>query len=489
MNIENDEKTITALIKNYPWIILHTPGDGFATDFGHCIQKSPLLIAKPSTLDELHLTIKFSQEYEIPLAIRGSAHTTGGQTLTENGLVIDMTSFNKIGEIQHESLSQETSICINSGAAWIDVFKKTLHSGFTPPTYADWLHLTAGGTVSTGGIGQSSFLHGSQADNVLAMDIMTMTGEVLHCSPQENTELFDAVRAGLGQIAIITNVYMRLLPAPKSVTIYKLLFTDLNEFISAQLQLISQSTIPIHAIQSHIVFKEQSQIEKRIMRNLSHVQLELIEKTTNNWVYVLEVTHYGKASNNIDDYVKNKLGCNEVMIVRHDCSFAEHVTRVPPIFQDGAQVKEAHHHCGVFIPADKTVEFIEDTLSKSNLHNTGGGTILIIPLNADKLKTPSLIIPASKGSIFMVAFLRILNSKWCSLSELAQLNEYSHDKAIKMGGTIYPVGTFSKFTRHTFWENHFSDQYDRRCQLKRQYDPKSLLTPGTKLTNSYRSKL
>lgn len=140
------------------------------------------------------------------------------------------------------------------------------------------LHLTAGGTVSTGGIGQSSFLHGSQADNVLALDVMTTTGAVLHCTPVENTDLFNAVRAGLGQVAIIVNVYMQLIPVPERVTVYKLIYINLKEFIDAQLHLMTQSIIRVDAIQSHVTYREKDEIETRLMQPLTVAQLAAIKR-------------------------------------------------------------------------------------------------------------------------------------------------------------------------------------------------------------------
>lgn len=202
---------------------------------------------------------------------------------------------------------------------------------------------------------------------------------------------------------------------------------------------------------------------------------------------MLAVTYYGAATEEFDKYVKEHVACDQSMAVRHDSSFAEHVTRVPPILQDNVKIRDAHHHCGVFVSDDKAIEFMQDILSKSNLHNTGGGTILIIPLQSNKLKTPGLSIPKSK-KLFMIAFLRVLNSNWCSLSDLSELNEYTHNKALDVGGTIYPVGTFTKFSSPAFWRAHFID-YSKRCKIKKQTDPETLLTPSLRLADSCRAKL
>src|SRR5262249_30553885 len=61
-----------------------------------------------------------------------------------------------------------------------------------------------GGTLSVGGIGGMSHLYGMQTDNVLELNVVVADGRELTCSATQNTDLFNAVRAGLGQVGIIT---------------------------------------------------------------------------------------------------------------------------------------------------------------------------------------------------------------------------------------------------------------------------------------------
>ena len=56
--------------------------------------------------------------------------------------------------------------------------------------------------------------HGVQADNVLEMDVITGTGEKITCSASRHSDLFNAVRAGLGQVGVITSATLALMPAP-----------------------------------------------------------------------------------------------------------------------------------------------------------------------------------------------------------------------------------------------------------------------------------
>jgi FAD/FMN-containing dehydrogenase len=70
-----------------------------------------------------------------------------------------------------------------------------------------------------------------QSDNVLEMEVVTGKGEKVTCSPNSNADLFNAVRAGLGQVAVITRATLTLIPAPQQVRRFLLIYRDLNTML------------------------------------------------------------------------------------------------------------------------------------------------------------------------------------------------------------------------------------------------------------------
>ena len=77
--------------------------------------------------------------------------------------------------------------------------------------------LTVGGTLSVGGMGETSYRLGAQVDHVLELGIVTGAGEFVTCSAERNSELFRMVLAGVGQCGIIVRAQLRLTRAPKYV--------------------------------------------------------------------------------------------------------------------------------------------------------------------------------------------------------------------------------------------------------------------------------
>jgi cytokinin dehydrogenase len=70
------------------------------------------------------------------------------------------------------------------------------------------------------------------SDYVLELEVVTGQGEQVICSPDRHPSLFDAVRAGLGQVGVITRATLRLVPAPRLVRRFLLFYPDLATMLA-----------------------------------------------------------------------------------------------------------------------------------------------------------------------------------------------------------------------------------------------------------------
>ena len=116
---------------------------------------------------------------------------------------------------------------VEAGATWSDVLAATLPAGLTPPVLPDYLELSVGGTLAVGGVGGTTSMFGMVSDTVAELDVVTGRGEMLTCSPARNADLFDMVRAGLGQVGVITRATLRCVAAPREVRQFLLSYPTL----------------------------------------------------------------------------------------------------------------------------------------------------------------------------------------------------------------------------------------------------------------------
>jgi FAD/FMN-containing dehydrogenase len=120
-----------------------------------------------------------------------------------------------VGELRLDDRARAPAA--DDGATWAEVLGVTLPQGRTPPVLPDYLGLSVGGTLSVGGVGGTTWRLGVVSDHVLELEVVTSRGETVTCSPVVHRRLFDAVRAGLGQVGIVTRATLRLVPAPQRV--------------------------------------------------------------------------------------------------------------------------------------------------------------------------------------------------------------------------------------------------------------------------------
>ena len=162
------------------------------------------------------------------VAARGQGHSTYGRAMADGGIVLDMKTISRTHHVQSDRM------VVDAGATWSTVLNATLAHGLTPPVLTNYLELSVGGTLAVGGIGGTTFRHGMQTDNVLALNVVTGDGRELTCSATSNSDLFDAVRAGLGQCGVITQATLRLMRAPERVRRFHLLYADLRSLAADQ---------------------------------------------------------------------------------------------------------------------------------------------------------------------------------------------------------------------------------------------------------------
>ncbi len=140
------------------------------------------------------------------VAIAGSRHTMGGQTIYPNGIALEMAGFNRM------QLNSATGILtVQSGAKWSEVIPYLNQQGYSVAVMQSNNDFTVGGTMNANA-------HGWQNDRppfastVESFELMLADGRVVECSRQKNKQLFSLVLGGYGLFGIILEVNLRVVP-------------------------------------------------------------------------------------------------------------------------------------------------------------------------------------------------------------------------------------------------------------------------------------
>src|SRR5216117_1013633 len=193
-------------------------------DFGRMIRRVPGGVVRPAGTSDVAKVIRFARQASVPVATRSEAHTQSGQALTDGGILVDMTSLDRILAVDSAAPWADCE----AGVKWDTLVRQTVPQGLVPPVLTNNLGVTVGGTLSVAGLGVASFRHGAQGDNVTELEVVTGTGDVVVCSEVKAREVFDAVRSTLGQFGVITRARLKLRRCKPKTRTYFLLYDDLG---------------------------------------------------------------------------------------------------------------------------------------------------------------------------------------------------------------------------------------------------------------------
>jgi cytokinin dehydrogenase len=193
-----------------------------ADDFGHVVHKKPVAVLRPGDAQDIAKLLQYANRHGIKVAMRGQGHSFLGQTQVEDGVVVDSSSLNSVRIVKSDAGGIAE---IGSGSKWHPVLMAANAQKLTVPVIADTF-LSVGGTISTGGFGVTTYNLGLQVDHVQGLELVTGEGQIVTCSDERNSDLFNAMLGGLGQCGIVTKVVMRLVTAPTNVLFIKMDYDD-----------------------------------------------------------------------------------------------------------------------------------------------------------------------------------------------------------------------------------------------------------------------
>lgn len=374
-------------------------------DYGGVVHHLPTVVLRPATAADISTVVRYAHEHGLQVVPRGQGHSTGGQAQTLGGVVVDMNQLNGIHEVRPDR------VIVDAGARWSDVLHATLPHGLTPPVLTDYLELTVGGTLSVGGIGGASHHHGAQTDNVLSLDVVTPSGAIVSCSPDENREVFDAVRAGRGRNGIITRATLRLVPAPDTVTWHKLHYDTVDQLIADQQHLVAAGVFDY--VEGQLKIREGRRVAE-------------LEAVTFTGVSAGHGRLDGLSVHDADS---------------RPASYWDFVNRLAdgePLLRNAGLWDAPHPWCNLLLPSSAAADLlrhIEGEL-RAELYSDFG-LVLAYPLRTDRISTPRLALPKD-NIVFLVAALRYATAGVLqTVAAMQAANEVLVAKALQAGGQLY----------------------------------------------------
>ncbi|WP_405156444.1 FAD-dependent oxidoreductase [Paenibacillus sp. FSL K6-0108] len=114
-----------------------------------------------------------ARDQNLTISIAGQRHSQGGHTYYKDGIVIDMTSYNKVLEVDVDA----KKVRVQAGATWADVQRAINPYGLAVKNMQSQNIFTVGGSISVNAHGRE--LHqGSLIQSVDSLRLLTADGQI-----------------------------------------------------------------------------------------------------------------------------------------------------------------------------------------------------------------------------------------------------------------------------------------------------------------------
>ena len=424
-----------------------------STDFGRLVRKTPRAVVKPRSPDDVRRTVDFACRARCPVAVRGAGHSQAGQSLTDGGILLDMTGLDRIGEIR------DGAVRVQAGATWRKLVRHVLARGYLPPVLTTSLDVTVGGTLSTGGFGASSHRYGAQTDNVDELVAVAGDARQLRCSRAENPALFDGVRGGLGQFAVLTEARIRLRRALPRVRTFFLAYDDIEALMRDQRQVVSDDRFEYVAA---TCVPRAVGLARLLARGSPFAERRYVMSLTTEFDGELDA---GGAPAGLRG--GRLLGVEDGSA--RDVPFGP--DRSGPGNRDDRSL--AHPWIEGILPWRDAGRCVAEVLAGLPRDLPTDTAVLLWSARRDRFGTPMIALPA--GELLMgFAILPAVRPE--ALARLLPGLEAAGRRLTAMGGKRYLSGWIDY--DHEQWRDHFGEQWPRVLEWKASFDPHGILNPG-----------
>lgn len=163
-------------------------------------------VSRPVDTDGICAVFDEARRTGRSVGMRGSGRSYGDASLNAENLLLDLTRMRRILNWN----PQTGVIVVEPGVTIQQLWQYTIEDGWWPAVVSGTMFPTLGGAAAMNIHGKNNFKAGPIGDSILEFELMTPPGETLHCSREQNAELFFAAIGGFGMLGVISRLTLQL---------------------------------------------------------------------------------------------------------------------------------------------------------------------------------------------------------------------------------------------------------------------------------------
>jgi glycolate oxidase len=205
----------------------------------------PDAVVFPATTDEVAGVVEVCAYHGLPIIPRGAG--TGyaaGAVPARGGVVVALVRLNTILALEAEAMRLHAE----AGVVTASIHERVARAGlYYPPDPGSSPTCTIGGNIACNAAGPHTLRYGTTADYVAGLTAVLADGKVLRLGEGGDGgsgELLSLLNGSEGTLAVITEVILRLLPAPAARATLAATFPSLERASAAVAEIASAGIVP-----------------------------------------------------------------------------------------------------------------------------------------------------------------------------------------------------------------------------------------------------
>lgn len=228
----------------------------------------PDLAVQARSTEEIAAVVKICYENNIPITPRGAGTgLAGGAVPLYGGVLIDISKMNRIISYDMENYV----VNVEAGVLLNDLAFDCQSKGLLYPPDPGEKFACLGGNAATNAGGMRAVKYGSTRDYVRAMTVVLPTGEITHMGAtvsktSSGYSLLNLMIGSEGTLGIITELTLKVIPAPKYAESLIIPFKDLHTALATvpKLKGIGVNPQAIEFMEREIVLSSERYIGKSV---------------------------------------------------------------------------------------------------------------------------------------------------------------------------------------------------------------------------------
>ena len=173
--------------------------------------KMPAFVVQPSGSADVSSAVRFARDNDLLTAVKCGGHSASGKSSCNGGMQIDLS---RMRGVYVDPIAKTARV--EGGSLLGELDHEAMAHGLVT-TAGTVSHTGVGGLTLGGGFGRLARRFGLSLDNVLEFDVVTPDGELRRASPEQNPDLYWALRGGGGNFGVVTSFLFQLHPMQREV--------------------------------------------------------------------------------------------------------------------------------------------------------------------------------------------------------------------------------------------------------------------------------